>query len=259
MTSPRVPATETVQGTVAFDRGLRLLDCVVRDDGQTPLSVIARSLGIPHSTARRYVASLERNGLLARVGHGRYAAGRSLATLAPFADPHTALVRTSRPLLRKLARRTRATVHLGVLEGEMITYLVKEHGGGGEIFTRAGSQLEGYCTAVGKMLLAMLDDAERDIYLGSAPFVALTERTVTAPDAIRTMLSRIRRRGYATEDGETAEGLRCLAVPVRSRAGGIVASISIARLEPPTKTWEKRLDLAAAKHCAAALSHLLAE
>lgn len=246
-----------MRGTAAFERGLCLFDRIVRDEGRTPLSGLAQSIGLPGSTARRFASSLERMGLVARVGRGRYAAGKSLAALGALADPHIVLARASRPLLRRLARRVKATVHLGIFEAEMVTYLVKEYGGGVRIFTREGSQLEGYCTAIGKMLLASLDRAEREAYLASAPFVALTDRTVTAPDAIRDMLDGVRDQGFAIEDGETADGLRCLAVPVTSPDGSVIAAISIARLGNAQTPWPEARDLADARLCAEALSSIV--
>lgn len=245
------------RGTAAFERGLLLFDRIVRDEGRTPLSGLAPTMGLPESTARRLAGALERQGLVARVGRGRYAAGKKLAALGALADPHIVLARASRPLLRRLARQSKATVHLGILEAEMVTYLVKEYGGGVRIFTREGSQLEGYCTAIGKMLLASLDDAEREAYLGSAPFVALTDRTVTEPDEIRAMLARVRAQGFATEDGEIADGLRCLALPVTSSAGEVVAAISIARLGNARTPWPEPWDLDDARSCAEALSAIV--
>lgn len=108
----------------------------------------------------------------------------------------------------------------------MVTYLVKEHGGGPPVLTREMIQLEAYCSGIGKVLLAHLDDAARDAYLAAGPFVALTGKTTTDPDALRTVLGRIRAQGYAVDDAELEDDLYCLAVPVRGPGGEVLAALS---------------------------------
>jgi DNA-binding IclR family transcriptional regulator len=150
-----------------------------------------------------------------------------LAALRVHADPMAILVDAARPLLRRLARETRATAHLGVFENDMISYVVKEHGGGARLFTREGGQLEAYCSAIGKVLLAHLPDEEREAYLASGPFVALTSRTITDPAVIRETLSQVRSRGFAIDDREIADDLSCVAVPIEGPSGDVMAALSI--------------------------------
>jgi IclR family transcriptional regulator, acetate operon repressor len=214
------------RGVAAIEKSLELFLSVVDDAGRTPLSVLATRLGLPISTAQRIVAAFVRSGLLNRVERGRYAAGLRLAGVAGVAEVRQVLIAASRPLLRRLAREIGATVHLGVLEGDMVTYLVKEHGGGAPVLTREMIQLEAYCSGIGKVLLAHLDDAAREAYLAAGPFVALTGKTMTDPDTLRTVLRRIRAQGYAVDDAELEDDLYCLAVPVRGPGGEVLAALS---------------------------------
>jgi IclR family acetate operon transcriptional repressor len=214
------------RGAASLDQGLALLE---RLAGRQPvrLSDAVRSLGLAPSTARRLVVTLRRRGLVHRVDHGAYVMGPTLLRLTG-ASPHKLLAETARPIARRLAARVRATIHLGVLEQDMVTYIVKEVGGPADIFSREGLQLEGYCTAIGKMLLASLPAAERERYLAGGPFVALTERTITDIDQLRVTLDLAAQDGFATEVEESEIGLRCLAVPIRYE-GSIIAALSVAR------------------------------
>lgn len=216
-------------GTAALERGLVLMKAIVSDGGCTSLSDIARDLDLPDSSSRRIAGALERQGMIVRVSRGRYVAGPALVGLAVNADLRTMLVQVSRPYLRALARDVHATVHLGVFEDDMVTYLIKERGGGPKLYTQEGMQLEAYCTAIGKMLLARLPNDTRDAYVATGPFVALTDRTVTDPDAIHHMLLQVRTQGYAEEIGEISDDIRCLAVPVEVNDGRALAAISLTR------------------------------
>jgi IclR family acetate operon transcriptional repressor len=216
-------------GTAAIDRTLALFEALVRDDGERPLSAIAAELGLPPSTAYRMAALLVRRGLIAPSRRGHYRAGLTLIGLGTRSTPNRIIAEAARPLLRQLARALGATAHLGVWDGDMVTYLVKESGGRAELFTREGGQLEAYCSAIGKILLAGLDAERRQAYLAAGPFIALTERTVTDPDYIGAALEQVSASGFALDEEEIADGLFCIALPIRDGEGRTVAAISLSR------------------------------
>jgi DNA-binding IclR family transcriptional regulator len=236
-----------------LERATRLLLALACEGESRPLAAHASSLGIPLSTAYRIAAQLSKHGLLAPGKRGHFGPGLTLTELAARADPRTILAGAARPLLRKLARSTRATAHLGVLEGDMVTYLVKEQGGGA-LFTREGGQLEAYCSAIGKILLAASDRWSLDAYLGSGPFVALTGRTITDPHLIRDGIAAVARQDYAIDDREVADDLVCVAVPIRDRNGKVVAAISLSMQTITIPIEESRARLRA---CASAIEKRL--
>lgn len=211
------------KGTQALDRGFALFTAVIRDDGLTPAAVLADALGFAPSSARRTLAALERTGLVVRIARGRYAGTDRLAALAARIDPYRRLIEAARPRLRRLVGAQRATTHLGVFDGDMVTYLVKEGMAG--VFTRERGQLEAYCTGIGKALLAQLAPERLDAYLRGS-FVRLTAQTFADPEALRTEIARTAVRGYAIDDREMADDIACVAVPVEV-AGKAVAAISI--------------------------------
>jgi DNA-binding IclR family transcriptional regulator len=224
--SPRTKSSG-LAGTAALDKGLALLALIVRDRGTTALSLLADGMGLAQSTARRLVAALERQGLVTRAERGHYMAGAQLIELGNIINTRELLVRASRAPLRRLARDVNATAHLGILEADMVTYLIKEQLSARPIFTREREQLEAYCSGIGKVLLAHLAADEREAYLGGVPFVPLTERTIVDPGLLRDELEKVKARGYATDDAEIADGLYCVAVPVVSAVGDVVAAISV--------------------------------
>jgi DNA-binding IclR family transcriptional regulator len=209
-------------------RSLAMLEAVIEDGGARGIAAIARDGDIPVATAHRQVRSLVEAGYLTRLGPGRHVAGPRLLRLTGGFDEKQAVASAAAPVLHRLAAELRCIVQLGTLEGEMVTYRVKAGSGADSFFSRVGMQLEAYCSGLGKILLAALPDREREAYLATGPFPALTDRTITDADALRAELARAKARNYAVDDREVADDLTCIAVPVRA-GGRIVAAISASR------------------------------
>ena len=211
---------------MSLDGGLRLLSIIVRDGGQRPIAVIARDAGIPLSTAQRWVAAFERHQLLVQGERGRRVAGAGLVAMTKEHSLHASLRGYAMPLLRQFANAHSVTVHLGIWDGEMVTYVAKASAGE-ELFTRENMKLEGYCTAIGKVLLAHLGSPDRDAYIAAGPFVSLTERTIVLPVQLRAELAGVLRQGYALDQEEVQKGLFCFAVPIRDASGTVQAALSV--------------------------------
>lgn len=229
-------------------RVLALLEQITSDGGRTPIREVVAQLGLTSATGRRLVALLVSQEYLIRVSHGHYVGGGKLRQLAAQVSPHARIVGAARPVLRRLAQAEQATAYLGVFEGEMVTYLVKE--GEQTSFTREQNQLEAYCTGIGKVLLAQLEEERLAAYL-AAPLVALTSRTITDPESLRAELAETRARGYAVDDREMANDLRCVAVAVPQLCGSAYA-ISLSSALPAfavkrAQAVSDRLSQAAAK------------
>lgn len=218
---------ERGEGTI--ERAVALLIAIARTGQRTALSDQAEALHIPLSTAYRMVKEFSRHGLVAPGRRGHFGPGLELVDLARGADPRTILRDAARPPLKRLAREMRMTAHFGVLEEDMVTYIVKERGGGPWLFTQEDSRLEAYCSAIGKVLLAAFSLDQIDTYLNAAPFVALTPHTIIDPGLIRQEIDDVARRGFAVDDREIAIDIQCVAVPVRDRSARVVGAISLSR------------------------------
>jgi DNA-binding IclR family transcriptional regulator len=217
MTEPAIPPASAVE------KGIELFLAVLSSPGAQSLSGLAKQAGLPASTAHRLIGAYVRAGLLVQVGRGRYAPGNRLAPR----DERAALIETSRPLLHDFALTHNVVAHLGVFEGDMVTYLVKARGETTDIWTSETNQLEGYSSAIGKVLLAHLDPPSRAAYLATGPFVAFTPHTITDPAALAATLQTVRAQGFATDNAEVDDNLFCLAVPVPRRKEPVKYAISV--------------------------------
>ena len=83
-----------------------------------------------------------------------------------------------------------------------------------------------HCTASGKAMLAYMFKADQDEYLNQQ-LQRCTANSITDPNVLRRELQCIRERGYAIDEEEIEEGIRCIAVPIRDREGSLLGAMSI--------------------------------
>ena len=85
-----------------------------------------------------------------------------------------------------------------------------------------------YCTSLGKAILANLPETVAAKLIDKIQFRAFTRHTCTNASRLRKELKVVRERGYAIDDEEIEEGLRCVGVPVWNHDEQVVAAVSIA-------------------------------
>ena len=244
----------------SLEKALTLLGRIAHDRGLTSLKQLMADLELPRSTLYRLVGTLQEFGLVTRGSRGFYDVGLPLIEALSGITPAGHLAKLSRPSLQELADLCGATAHLGMLENDMVTYLVKVIGKGVDadaVFTRENAQLEAYCSGIGKVLLAALTETSCEQYLSAGPFVPLTDRTITDSDALRNCIASVRQDGFAQDDGEVADDLFCLAVPLRRSDGEVQAAISISFQRGTRPTRDIALDLENLRLHAAELSKKL--
>ena len=212
--------------SLTLEKGLVLLGLVISDGGRNPLSTLAEAAGLPESTTHRILGSLQRQGFVARAGRGAYLPGPALMRLGQVRSLSEVLRDISRPVLKGIAKRTGLTAHLGVFEGDMVTYLVKVEGET-TVLTREDMQLEAYCSGIGKVLLASLPQSSLAHYLSGGPFVRLTPNTLIDPIDLAHALDNVRAQGFAMDNSEIVIGLQCVAAPVRADNGEVCCAISL--------------------------------
>jgi DNA-binding IclR family transcriptional regulator len=92
---------------------------------------------------------------------------------------------------------------------------------------RVGYPRPAHCTAIGKVMLADLSAADLAEFVRSADLRPLTPKTITSASQLRQELERVRAQGYAVDDEEFAQGIRCLAAPVRNFSGQVAAAVGV--------------------------------
>jgi IclR family acetate operon transcriptional repressor len=229
-----------------------------RDEWLTSLELSQRA-HLPKASGHRLVQTLEELGAIVRGPNGGYRLGMIFVSLYHNVAMDELLRGAAAPILQKFASSLGFTLHMGILEGGMVTYISKVAGKSGfPAHTRVNAQHEAYCSALGKILLGGLSAESLESFLHDGEFVPLTPGTITDRSALRAEVEKARLLGYAVDHEESSLGVCCVAVPVRDADGQIIAAIS-ASGEPSQMSGEKRDEAIGALWAAAkAISQKLA-
>ena len=213
----------------SLERGLRVIETIADLGGSATLSEIARKTALPRSTAHHLLRSLIEFGYLVRDGQAKpYKLGPKLCRLTGSTWTQAQLAEISISFLDELSRLTGEGTSLAVLREGLVTIVAKRDSEGPvRVVQKVGATRPIYCTAVGKTLAAWLPEPDLDNVLDRLHFERMTAKTITARAAFRRELAHIRATGFAIDNEEHMEGIRCLATPVREQSGEVCAALCI--------------------------------
>src|ERR1700756_3320323 len=206
------------QGTYkvqALDRAFAVLGRLGERGPPLGLAQVASALQLHKSTAHRFLMVLERHHMVERTVNGKFRLGLRLYDFGNRAIEQYDLRDRAQPHLRRLVHETEETAHLCILEAARMIYIDKiEPARSVRMITRVGASNPVHCTSVGKAILAFLPEERIAYVIRRTKFERFRHRTIGTPEALRAEIEKTRRRGYAVDDEELEEGLRCIAVPV---------------------------------------------
>ncbi len=188
---------------------------------------IARALRIPVTTTLRIMATLQLEGFVRKV-EGRFELGPVLIHLGNASLAGTEIRTAALPVLADLTNRTDETSHLAVpCDDRALIVAVQDSSHPLRAASRPGFLAELHCSSTGKCFLAFLHRARLDAFYGKARPAKRTPSTLTTLAEIRRETDLTVKRGYSLDDEEFNLGVRCLAAPVHSSDGTVVAAIGI--------------------------------
>jgi len=212
----------------ALERSLDILDCLAVGDEPLRLSQLADRIGVERSNTLRLLRGLQARGYVERDESKRYFLGLKALQLARVVLRRLDVVEAGQEVLRSLGHATGEAVHLAALQGVHVVYLGRvECAAPVRVTNEVGQQLPAHCTAIGKSLLAYLPASELRRLFPAPRLPTYTSHTLSTLRALKHDLDLVRQRGYAFDDQESYEGVRCIAAPVRNHVGTVVASIGV--------------------------------
>jgi len=222
--SSAVRSTEFVQ---SLERGLSVITTFTRETPSLTLSEIAERTGLTRAAARRFLLTLrdlgyvESDGRLFSLRPRVLELGYSYLASLPVWE-------IARPRLEELADKVQETTSASVLDGTDIVFVARvETKRIMSMTLGVGSRLPAWATAMGRVLLADLRPEQLDDYFGKTPLAALNERTITDERRLRRIIGEARTNGWTLVDQEVEEGVRSLAVPLRSPSGRTEAALTV--------------------------------
>ena len=219
-----VPGDGYVQ---SFARGLAVIRSFSASARSQTMTEVAQRAGLTRAGARRILHTLHALGYVE-------IDGRQFRLTAKVLDLGFAYLSSlplwslAEPFMESLVSEVHESCSAAVLEGKEIVYVLRvpTH----KIMSinlGIGSRLPAYCSAMGRVLLAALDDDRLERQLAHTELVARTPRTITDPQSLHEELLRIRKQGWALINEELEEGLISLAAPIKTRNGSVMAAINV--------------------------------
>jgi IclR family pca regulon transcriptional regulator len=216
---PRIRAAPDPRLSRSLEYGIAILECFSREHQALGIAELADLVGISRSTTHRYAMTLVALGYLQQNDKRKYclsrgAAGPGMAAIGAIRQQISA-----RAVLEELRDQTGHTVSMGVLDGARVIYIYRllGHRLGQQAIDGdlgVGANVPVYCTALGKVLLASLSDAERRELIAGLELTRHGPNSITDKKQLAVELDRIRPRELHVSDEELVPGARSIALLV---------------------------------------------
>lgn len=225
----------------AIERAVAILNAFSAEDPELGVTELASRLGLHKSTVHRFMVNLEAAGLVERTRSARYRLGLRIFELGRLVMQRMSLWDEALPFLEGLVRDTGETGHLAVLDGGEAIYIERvEARRALRIPSAVGRGYPAHATNLGKVLLADLPSGRLRELLGERELAAFTPHTITDRAELEAELERIRAQGFAVDNEEYDEGLRCIGAPIYDHSGHAVAALGIGG--PVTRITPERVE-----------------
>ena len=213
-------------------RSLQLMDVLANERSELSLTEIAKRMGWPKSTVHGIISTLRDYRYIDQnPANGRYRLGIRLFELGLKVAGSWDVREIALPLMRKLNNQFGEMVHLATEDNGEVFYIEKiDSTHIIRIVSEIGARLPLHCSGLGKAILANQPPGEIERIINQKGLSMMTKNTITDPARLDAELAKIRIQGYAIDDQEIMEGLRCVAAPIRDASGDVRYAISVSGL-----------------------------
>lgn len=220
-------------------KAVTILNCFSYDKYSLRLKEISGLTGINQATAYRMLNTLKEFNLIEQ-HNGEYSLGRGFLKYQGIVLNSMEIRRVVLPFLEDLSNNLRVTANLAILDDTEVVFVARSetpycaYG-----YFHIGMRRPIHCTAVGKVLTCKTPEIAQAAFKRGAQRYTLN--TITDETQFLEELEKVRLQGYAVDREEWSNGVNCVAVPLYSASGDVLAGISISG---PTSTYpmEKMLE-----------------
>jgi DNA-binding IclR family transcriptional regulator len=214
--------------TSASEKTLLVLEAAL---SHSRFTEVVEATGLAKATTHRILGTLADRQFVTVDADGNYMPGPKILSLASMALQRIDISAIARPFVDELVAKTHCTVHLGVVNGDEIIYLIRADSDRPYVMpSRVGLAIPMHSTGIGKVVLGSRTDEDLKRFVLRAGLLARTEHTITSLAGLRTEIADVRRLGYAMDREENVLGLGCVAAPIRDHTGTVKYGVSITTL-----------------------------
>lgn len=213
----------------SVDHALDVLEAFHGEEDELGITELSRRLKLHKNNIFRILATLTNRGYMEQNRiNDNYRLGLKTLELGQTYIRHAGLLTVARPIMEELGAQINENVYIGILKGKFAFYLdVVESNHTVRVLSRVGCRVPTYCSAIGKVQLAYESMEIVMEILNRKELKSYTPNTITDRDRILDHLELIKELGYAIDDEEWDEGVRCVGAPVYDYTRKVVAALSI--------------------------------
>ncbi|EJN57733.1 transcriptional regulator, IclR family [Halogranum rubrum] len=195
--------------------------------GPCGVTELSNRLDIGKSAVHNHLTTLQSHGYVLKTD-GEYRLGLKFLEIGGHIRKSMELYEVAEPEVKSLAAETGELANLLVEERGLGVYLMRAKGDDAvDLDTYAGLRTNLHTTALGKAILANLPKSRVEEIIDHRGLEQKTPKSIGTREELYDVLDDVRERGYAIDDGERLEGLRCLAAPVKASSGEVLGAISV--------------------------------
>ena len=218
----------TASNATASEKTLLVLEAALT---HSRFTAVVDATGLAKATTHRILSTLVDRQFVTVDADGNYLPGPKILALAGRALQHIDISAIAKPFIDALVERSQCTIHLGVVNGDEIIYLVRADSDKPYVMpSRVGLAIPMHSTGIGKVVLSGYTDDQLERFVAHAGLRPRTKHTITTLAGLRSEISDVRRLGYAVDREENVPGLGCVAAPIRDLTGTVKYGISISTL-----------------------------
>lgn len=213
-----------------MERALDIIEALSKNGGTATVTQLAAELGIPKSGVFRFLDTLRQRGYVEQdEDNSRYSLSTGFLAIARSIDTASDLRSLAGPHLLWLRDEAGETVHLAVPSGGDMVYIDKlDSGQPVGMASFVGQRLPLHSTSLGKAYLAHLEEEECSRLMSKMYLERRTDRTIVNGRTLSEELATVKEQGYAIDDIENEDGVRCVGAPIQNAKQQPVGAISVA-------------------------------
>lgn len=211
----------------ALEKGLAVIACFDARNPRLAIADVARATELSRAAARRCLLTLTRLGYAAFDGKYFTLTPRVLRLGYAWLSS-TALPQLVQPFLERLSEETHESCSASLLDGHEIVYIARSAQRRiMSVGLSVGSRLPGFCSSMGRVLLAARPEEEARALMLTGGLPRHTPHTIVEIERLMAILAAVRLQGYALVDQELELGLVSLAMPLLNARGEVVAAFNL--------------------------------
>lgn len=213
----------------SLKKAAAILNLFTEDDKTYGISEMAKILELPKPTVQGLVRTLEEIGYLEKEeSTSKYMLGSALLQLGIKYMTNMDLTVIARSWMERLCLQFKETARVGMLIGKKVVIVMRiDSENKYMVYPQVGSVIPYHTSGLAKVILAYMDDAERDAMLKDYVFRKFTDRSIDNRKDFIAELTKVRKTGIGLDLQESVPGLSCVSGPLFNNKRQCIAAVSV--------------------------------